>query len=158
MDHVIYLYGAFVLIAAALAGITIRAPRALWVKISALVLAALLMVTAYASLADLLGRPKSIRMEWAKSALPEATVLAASMREGKAIYLWLRFDGTSEPRAYVLPWKMATAKRLQNAMGQAQAQGTAVRMARPFQSNRDPNTPLFYAEPQPALPPKTPRQ
>ena len=158
MDHIMYLFTAVVLIAAALAGITIRAPRALWIKVSALVLAALLMVTAYASLADLLGRPKSVGMEWAKSALPEATVLAASMREGEAIYLWLRFDGTSEPRAYVLPWKMATAKRLHEAMGKAEAEGTAVRMARPFQSNRDPNTPLFYADPQPALPPKTPIQ
>ncbi len=89
--------------------------------------------------------------------VPEATVLGASMRENEAIYLWLQFDGGSEPRAYVLPWHMETAKQLHQAMQQADANGTAVRMRRPFESDHDPNEPMFYAEPQPALPSKVPR-
>ncbi len=38
----------------------------------------------------------------------------------------------------------------------AEARGTAVRIRRPFESDPDPNETLFYAAPQPALPPKTP--
>ncbi len=95
-------------------------------------------------------------MEWAKKTVPDATVLGASMREGEAIYLWLQFDEAPEPRAYVLPWSLETAKQLQRATGRAEAQGTAVRMRRPFASEPDANEPLFYAAPQPPLPPKTP--
>ncbi len=155
MDHLMYLFTAFVVIAASLAGIAIWAPRAVLIKVGALVLAALLMVATYASLVGLLGKPKPATMEWAMGAVPEATVLGASMREGEAIYLWLKFDEMAEPIAYVLPWNMETAQQLQQAMRQADAEGTVARMRRPFESDRDPNEPLFYAEPQPALPPKT---
>ena len=156
MPHLMYLFTAVVVIAAALAGIAVWAPRALWVKVSALVLAALLMAGAYGGLVDLLGRPKPATMEWVMGAAPEATVLGASLRENEAIYLWLQFDETPAPRAYVLPWSLETAKQLQKATQQAEAQGSAVRMRRPFESTPDPNEPLFYAEPQPPLPPKPP--
>lgn len=156
MDHLMYLFAAVVLAAAALTSITVRARRELWAKVAALALAALLMATAYVSLVDLLGRPKPASMEWVKGAVPEATVLGASMREDEAIYLWLQFDGVQEPRAYVLPWSMETAKQLQRATREAEAQGAPVRMRRPFESTPDPNEPLFYPEPQPPLPPKIP--
>ncbi len=157
MDHLMYLFTAVVLIAAALVGITVWARRAVWIKVSALVLAAVLMATAYVGLVELLGRPKPVAFEWAMKRVPEATVLGVSMRENESIYLWLQFDGGAEPRAYVLPWRMEIAKQLHQAMQRANANGTAVRMRRPFESDHDPNEPLFYAEPQPALPPKLPR-
>ena len=154
MDHLMYLFTAVVLIAAALVGITVWAPRAVWIKVSALVLAAVLMATAYVGLVELLGRPKPVEFEWAMKRVPEATVLGVSMRENESIYLWLQFDGEPEPRAYALPWRMELAKQLDRAMRQAEANGTAVRMRGPFESAHDPNEPMFYAEPQPALPPK----
>ena len=154
MDHVIYLYVVAVLLAAALAGIAIWSPRSVLIKVVSISLAALMMPTAYASLVDLLGKPKPVSMEWAKQAVPEATVLGASMREDQAIFLWLQFDGTAEPRAYVLPWNMEHAKGLQEALRRAEADGTSVRMRRPFDSDTTRREPLFYAEPRPALPPK----
>ncbi len=156
MEHLMHLFTAVVLIASGLAGIAISASRPLWVKVSALVLAALLMPTAYASLVDLLGKPKPVTMEWARGAAPAATVLGASVREHEAIYLWLQFDGNLEPRAYVLPWNLETAQQLQQATRQAEAKETAVRMHHPFELDPNPDEPLVYAEPQPALPPKTP--
>ncbi len=156
MDHLTYLFASVVLIAAALASIAVWAPRTLWLKLSALVLSGLLMATAYMSQVDLLGKPKPITMEWAMAAVPEATVLGATMRENEAIYLWLQFDQSSEPRAFVLPWNLETAKQLQGAMRQALTDGTKVRMRRPFEPSLDRHEPMFYAEPQPALPPKAP--
>ena len=154
MDTLMYLFTAVVLIATMLAGITVWAHRAVWIKVSALVLAALLMATEYAGLVELLGRPKPTALEWTLDFVSDATVLAVNMRENDAIYLWLQFDAGSEPRAYVLPWRMDDAKQLHQAMQQAQANGTALRMRRPFEAANDPNEPVFYAEPQPALPPK----
>ncbi|MFQ5776207.1 MAG: hypothetical protein ACE5GS_16945 [Kiloniellaceae bacterium] len=156
MDHLIHLFTAVVLIAATLAGIAVGSPRAVWVKLSALGLAALLMATGYAGLLDLLGKPKPVALEWDLRAVADARVLGVDMRENEAIYVWLRFDGAVEPRGYVLPWSLANARQLQQAMRDAQAQGTAVRMRRPFEPRPESNEPLFYAEPQPALPPKLP--
>ena len=155
MDPLIYLYAAVVVTAAALAAVAVWAPRVLSLKLVALVLAGVLMLTAHVSLVELLGRPKPVTLEWVMEATGEATVLGASMRENEAIYLWLAFDGDSEPRAYVVPWRLQTAKELQKATQQAQAEGTTVRMRRPFESTSDDSEPLFYAEPQPELPTKT---
>jgi hypothetical protein len=74
--------------------------------------------------------------------------------EQETIFLWLQFDGQREPRAYVQPWSLAAAKALHQAMAEAEAQGTQVRMRPASNSEVGPALPLFYAEPQPALPPK----
>ena len=155
MDQLIYFYAAVVIIAAGLAGIAIWAPRSPWVKASALVLAAALMATAYASLAELLGKPKPVSFEWAMAAAPEAEILGASLHEGEAIYVWLRFPGVPMPRAYVLPWRLQTAQELQQAMRQADVNGTTARMRRPLDSHQDPDEAQFYSAPQPPLPPKS---
>ncbi len=155
MDQLIYLYAALVVLAAGLAGITIRSHRSMAMRASAVILAGFLMVTGYAALTELLGRPKPTTLEWARRAAPAATVLAADMREGEAIWLWLRLDGEIEPRAFVLPWSMAAARQLHEATGEAKKQGTAVRMRKPFGSEPDGGERQFYAAPQPPLPPKT---
>ena len=154
VDSLMYLFTAIVLLASALAAITVWAPRAVWLKVVALVTAALLMPTAYAGLVQLLGRPKPVTMEWAAGTVPEATVLGVRLHEGEAIYLWLEFDAAAEPRAYVLPWRLKTAEQLQDAMRSAEANGATVRMRRPFDADADSDEPLFYAAPQPPLPEK----
>jgi hypothetical protein len=155
VDSLNFLYAAAVLAAAALAGIAIRAPHGLWLRTGAVVLSGILMATAYAGFGELLGRPKPAKLEWAIRNTPEATVVAADMREGKAIYLWLRMDGAEEPRAYVLPWSMEAARQLHYAQGQAERNGTAVRMRNPFLSGEEGGERMFYATPQQPLPPKT---
>ena len=76
------------------------------------------------------------------------------MRENEAMYLWLQFDGATEPRAYVLSWSLADARQLQNAQRRGRAQGTTVRVRGPFQAGRKTDEPMFYAAPRPPLPPK----
>ncbi len=156
MDYLMYLYTFAVVIAAALTSIAVWAPRALWLKLSALALSGLMMATAYTGLVNLLGRPKPANLEWALAAVPDATVLGATMRENEAIYLWLKFKDNPEPQSYALPWNLEMAKELQKAMRQAQGRGTKVRMRKPFDRSLDRAEPMFYAEPQPALPLKEP--
>lgn len=154
MDNLIYLFGLAVVLAAALAGIGIRATGKVWVKASALALAALFMPLAYGSLVDLLGKPKPAGMEWDLGRVGEATVLGAKLSEDKAIFLWLDITGMPEPRYYVLPWDRRMAEELQAAIRQAEANGTGVRVRLPFEPSLDDSEPMFYAPPQPALPPK----
>jgi len=81
-------------------------------------------------------------------------VIGASWQEEEAIYLWLRFDGSLEPRAYVLPWSRTRAQQLQGALRQATDDGSSVRMRGLSESGQNSNESVFYTEPQPALPPK----
>jgi hypothetical protein len=112
----------------------------------------LLIAVVYGGALDLLGRPKPLRLEWRDAA--DAEVLSALPVENQAIYVWLITPDSPEPRAYVLPWSLQAAQQLQDAMSQAQADGTAVRMTMPFESSLDDRAPMFYAMPQPAMPPK----
>lgn len=154
MDSLIYLFAVAVMLAAALAAVSIWAPRKLWVKSTALALTALLSASAYASYADLLSKPKPVSLEWAQRHVAEATVLAATMRENEAIYLWLEFEGVSSPRAYALPWTQQAAEELQKAMREAEENGTGVQMQAPFETDREPTEMVFHAAPQPAMPSK----
>ena len=156
MDALIPLFSVVVVVAASLAGIAVWAPRALRVKLIALTMTALLLPLMYLSLAELLGRPKPVAFEWNQIAFTEANVVAADLREGEAIYLWLRADGAEAPRAYALPWNLNTARQLYAAQQAAEAQGTPVRVRRIGSSGPDDESePMFYAAPQPRPPSKS---
>ena len=125
-------------------------------RVAALACAAALMMLGYTGFVEILGRAKPVSNEWARRAVEEATVLASNLSEGKAIYLWLKFDDTDGPKAYVLPWSKGAAKQLRKAERQAKAMGTRVRVKRPFEKKLETSEPQFHAEAQPALPEKTP--
>jgi hypothetical protein len=126
------------------------------VKLAALGTIALLVPVTYLSLTELLGRAKPVGLEWSHTVFTDANVLATDLREGEAIYLWLQADGTSVPRAYVLPWDLNVAQQLYAAQQSAQSQGTPLRMRRKDtnQSGDDLET-MFYATPQPRPPSKS---
>jgi len=156
MDVLIPLFSIAVVVAAGLAGIAIWAPRAFRIKLVALGMTAVLLPLVYLSLAELLGRPKPVAFEWNPIAFTEANVVAADLREGEAIYLWLRVDGADAPRAYALPWNLNTARQLYAAQQAAEVHGTPVRVRRIGSSEPDDESePMFYAAPQPRAPSKS---
>jgi hypothetical protein len=154
MNDLLVLAGAGAALAAVLVNIGFWSPRRLWVKLAALGIAALFIPVSYAAMGELFGRPKPIDLEWTQNPPPDASVLAAEIREDVAIYLWLSLEGASEPRSYVLPWDEKLARELHEARREAQSQGTGLRMRRPFEHGLDESQPRFYAAPQSALPPK----
>ena len=141
-----------------LAGIGIVAPRRLLVRAGAAVAVAGLLASGYFAFADLLSRPKPVRLAWAEDAADEAVVLGSALQEGKAIYLWLALPDEEEPRAYRLPWSTAKAEQLEEAKrraGEAGNSGT-VKVRRPFVDESGEEVPdqMFYAPAQAASPPK----
>lgn len=154
MVDIITLFSIVGILATVLAAIGVGAPRKFWIKVCALVTIALFLPAAYVSLAELLSRPKPVRIEWAQRNAPHATVLGAQLQEGKAIYLWLMLKGHDEPRAYVLPWNKRMARQLHEARQEAGRKGSKVMMRLPFKRQRDDGPKVFYAPPQPPLPPK----
>jgi hypothetical protein len=106
----------------------------------------LLSGAVYAGAVDLLGSPKPLRLEW--RGLDKATVLAASMQEGEAVYVWVKTASAPAPRAYVLPWDTRMAQQLQDAVQKREASGAPVQMTVSPESGGNKGTPKFYPEPQ----------
>ena len=154
MKELFLLFAASTSLAAFLAFISVWSHRRLWAKVSAVLATALFIPTVYLSYADLLSRPKPVSFEWWQSDASEATVVGSKLREGEAIYLWIELPEVDEPRAYRLPWQQELAKQLFGAQREAEANGTKVQMRMPFKERVDEQEPLFYAQPQPPLPPK----
>jgi hypothetical protein len=113
---------------------------------------ALLLPAAYAAPAALLGKAKPVTLEWLNSQVQEASVLSATVVEGEAIYVTLLWQ--SAPGLYKLPWDRTMAEDLQQAMRDAQRNGTNPMMRLPFEPSWDRSEPRFYALPQPKMPDK----
>jgi hypothetical protein len=154
MTAVTQLFVAATLLAAVLTLISIWAPRRLPIKGTALATSMLFLPLGYASLVDLLSKPKPVELEWwLREAAEDAEVLASRLVEGEGIYLWLQLPDVAEPRAYVLPWDRASAEQLQEAKREADQEGGGVQMRLPFEPSLEREA-RFYARPQPAPPPK----
>lgn len=146
------LFAVLVLPVLALALVAGRARRA--VPAVALTLAAAILGLAYAAGAELLGRPKPLRLAALERGAGEAVVLASSYDEGRAIFLWLVLPGAAEPRAYVLPWSQQAAEELLRAERAAEERGTQVVMRDPFGTGDTSSEGRFEALELPPLPPK----
>jgi len=104
---------------------------------------------------DMLGRPKSTRLEVFRSTMKDAKVLGSYLKENDGVYLWLQLPGSNEPRYYKLPWDEKVAKSLQAAIAENESRhGSGVGMGLPFEQSWDREAPKFYALPQPKLPNK----
>ena len=94
---------------------------------------AVLLAILFFGYSDMLGRPKSTRLEMLHAGTNEATVLGSDILEGSGIYLWLQLPEAREPRYYVLPWDEKTAAALQRAIEDiAQHHGAGVVVQLPF--------------------------
>jgi hypothetical protein len=123
-----------------------------WQRVASSFVFILLIGAVYAGSIDLLSLPKPARLEW--RSLAKAEVLGASIREGKAIYVWLRIYDLPEPRSYALPWNTEMAQQLQDAMQSGQANGTGVEVSRPFDMSIEAGERKFYPRPQRPSAPK----
>ena len=132
MNELIYVFVATIANAAVLATIAIWAPRAPWVRLTALGLAILFIPLGYFQLVELLARPKPVSFEWFRRNVEQAQVLGASLDEGRAIYLWLRIDKDVEPRYYVFPWKQDAAEKLEDLIDNAVRKNATIVLRQPF--------------------------
>ena len=104
---------------------------------------------------DMLGRPKTTRLEVFRASTQDAKIIGSYLKENDGVYLWLKLPGLDEPRYYKLPWNEKVAKALQDAISENERQhGSGVGMGLPFERSWDRDQPKFYALPQPKLPDK----
>jgi hypothetical protein len=154
-DPLMWIFTFVVACASALSLIAIRSSASLARRIGSIGLMTGLVGGSYAGLAELMSRPKPASLEWVRVNAKGAKVAGSQLRENEAIYLWLVFDGETEPRAYKMPWSMEMARQLREAMGEASRRQAGVRMNKPFHRERGENERAFHAPPRAALPPKS---
>lgn len=156
MDMASVLFVITFALIAILAWAAIRAKGRAWRKAMALCALALLVPLLYIDVSELMGRPKPTSMEWFRDMREEVVVVGADIREGVAIYIWVRRKDEIEPRAYVLEWDQDTAVQLKETADLAEQMATDVMAKLPAEEEgADQRTRLvFYAEPQAALPEK----
>jgi len=99
-----------------------------------------------------LSHPKPVA--WERADLKGAAVRAFTLDEGRAIYLWVVLPGSTEPRAYVLPWSLQLAKRLHEGAQRGEADGTRMLV----DTNQATGERDVYLAPQPPNPPKFSRE
>jgi len=157
MDPATALYVLTFCLIAALAWAAIRSPGRLWRRVAALLALALLVPLVYIDVTDLLGRPKPTTMTFLEDMRDEMVVVGADIREGNAIYLWVRRKDALEPRAYVLDWDVQTAEELKEASDTAREMATDVMVKLSSEEgtviNRQERL-MFYPEPQKPNPEK----
>ena len=140
---------AMTYIAAAIAGGSVALGAYLWIRVRAwdapvlvLLMAFWVAVIAWAAL----GHPRPMSL----SGVQGGEVIAYELREGSAIYVWLRAD---EPVAYAIPWSLKAAKRLVQAAREAERNGTGVILQKRGKDGPEADY-VFHAAPIPTLPPK----
>lgn len=152
MDDLTTLFLFVAVVALLLVWVALRWTRSRWARALIVVLFALLLPAVYAAPATLLGRAKPVTLEWLGGKVPEAQVLSATLIENQAIFLTLLWR--EEPNLYRLPWDQRMAEQLQEAMRDADRNGTRPVMRLPFERSWDEQEPRFYAQPQPKMPDK----
>ena len=164
IEPVYVLFACATVLAALLAAIAIRAPRATTPRVIAVAITTAFIPFAYLGLTEILARPKPMTHEWFNTSAKHAMVLGVSLREGEAIYLWLRVDDSFEPRYYRLPWQQRNAEKLQKAIEEAAEEDIGVRIDNPFSTHswtnqgeinvelvRPPVPPMKFPPPPPRI-------
>lgn len=159
MENIPVLYLLFVLLGCLLAMIAIWARRSLYIRAGAVMALVALVGLNYAALINLLGRPQPMQSIITDTVDDDAVVLAASIEEGQAIYLWLRHPQQREPRFYILQWDQDAAIALKRAMDQSLRNNSTVMMNPHYESSLEQDKePLFYILPPERLPLKPPAE
>ena len=158
MENLPKLYVLFALLGCILAVVAAWSRRRLLVRVGAVAGLLMMMALSYTALVDLLGRPKPMAHDSLVSIEGDSIVLAASIDEGLAIYLWLRHPGIRQPRYYQLPWEQEAAISLKKALTQSMRNNSTVMMNNPaFEDSLETDKePLFYVLPPERLPLKPP--
>ena len=109
----------------------------------------------YATLLEILSRPKPKNLELLNKYANELTLLHVNWVEGEAIYLLVQLDNLIEPRLYEFPWNAAQAQEYDEMLEKGRENGEEVKIANPFfPTNAEERKTIIYTAPAKPLPPK----
>ena len=157
--NVVVIFFLVVFFGCLLASISVWSKRPLLIRSIAVLLLGFIAAAGQASLKEWLGRPALLsEKDLSSNKFGEsATVIAASIEQGEAIYLWLRLDYHPEPKYYKMAWQEKMGNELKEVLEQSQKNNTDVTLEFGYEKSLDSDQEfLFYEAPRERLPLKPP--
>lgn len=131
MSWYIYLVSVWLIACFICAIIAAVTSKSAWGRVAIVLALCVGLIATFTSPFELLGRAKPAAWAWLERKTKEAEIHGAVMKENEGIYLLLIVE--NEPRLYVFPWNQKLAENIQQAMTDAEAQGTVAVLGQPFQ-------------------------
>ena len=124
-------------------------------KVLSITIGVFAYLVSYATLLEILSRPKPKNLELLNKYANELTLLHVNWVEGEAIYLLVQLDDIIEPRLYKFPWNASQAQEYDEMLEKGRENGEEVKIANPFYpTNAEERKTLIYTAPAKPLPPK----
>ena len=124
-------------------------------KVLSITIGVFAYLISYATLLEILSRPKPKNLELLNKYANELTLLHVNWVEGEAIYLLVQLDNLIEPRLYEFPWNAAQAQEYDEMLEKGRENGEEVKIANPFfPTNAEERKTIIYTAPAKPLPPK----
>ena len=124
-------------------------------KVLSITIGVFAYLISYATLLEILSRPKPKNLELLNKYANELTLLHVNWVEGEAIYLLVQLDDIIEPRLYEFPWNAAQAQEYDEMLEKGRENGEEVKIANPFfPTNAEERKTIIYTAPAKPLPPK----
>ena len=157
MNILNWFFFIIVVLTALLTSLIFKSREKTYTKAFILVLGVSIFFISYASLLEILSRPKPKNLEILNKYVKEVTLLHVSWIEGQSIHILIRLDGVNEPRLYSFPWDPVQAQEFDEALEKGRESNEEVRISNPFfVSKEEERKTLIYSSPAKPLPAKKP--
>ena len=155
MDLLNWFFAFLTILISFIIAISIWSRKKVKYKILSILLGIFAYFISYATLIEILSRPKPKNLELLNKYANELTLLHVNWVEGEAIYLLVQLDDIIEPRLYEFPWNAAQAQEYDEMLEKGRENGEEVKIANPFYpTNAEERKTLIYTAPAKPLPPK----
>ena len=155
MDLLNWFFALLTILISFIIAISIWSRKKVKYKILSILLGIFAYFISYATLLEILSRPKPKNLELLNKYANELTLLHVNWVEGEAIYLLVQLDDIIEPRLYEFPWNAAQAQEYDEMLEKGRENGEEVKIANPFfPTNAEERKTIIYTAPAKPLPPK----
>ena len=155
MDLLNWFFTLLTILISFIIALSIWSRRKVKYKVLSMLLGVFTYLIRYATLLEILSRPKPKNLELLNKYANELTLLHVNWVEGEAIYLLVQLDDIIEPRLYKFPWNAAQAQEYDEMLEKGRENGEEVKIANPFYpTNAEERKTIIYTAPAKPLPPK----
>ena len=155
MDILNWFFALLTILISFIIALSIWSRKKVKYKILSITIGVFAYLISYATLLEILSRPKPKNLELLNKYANELTLLHVNWVEGEAIYLLVQLDNLIEPRLYEFPWNAAQAQEYDEMLEKGRENGEEVKIANPFfPTNAEERKTIIYTAPAKPLPPK----
>jgi len=155
MDILNWFFALLTILISFIIALSIWSRKKVKYKVLSIIIGVFTYFISYATLLEILSRPKPKNLELLNKYANELTLLHVNWVEGEAIYLLVQLDNLIEPRLYKFPWNAAQAQEYDEMLEKGRENGEEVKIANPFfPTNAEERKTIIYTAPAKPLPPK----